>query len=134
MSDEEKFRRHLGGGTHIKLKLEDGTEDDFILKPLGIDDAPKLLAVYRKLQGAKEDNFFEKFDEETTKKIIELIVLTLRKSYPDISEELLKDFAVNNFFELMNTIFEINDLGGKKMAQDEKVLKRIEAMKQKQKE
>ena len=41
----EKFRRHMGAGRYIKIKNDDGGEDEFYFKPLGCKYLPDFLQI-----------------------------------------------------------------------------------------
>ena len=41
--DIEKFRKHMGLGKTMKIKNQDGTEDEFYFKPLGCQFLPDFM-------------------------------------------------------------------------------------------
>lgn len=54
--DIEKLERHLGKGEVLRLKNEDGTEDEFYFEPLGVEFLPKVA----KMANASQLNVAEK--------------------------------------------------------------------------
>ena len=103
---KDKFERHIGGGRTVKLG-----EDEFLLKPLGVGYMGKIFKLARKFAG-KEGDPLEKLDDEATETIKEIIMATLRESYPEMEEELLGKFAMKNLNTLLPIIIELNSFGG----------------------
>lgn len=126
----EKFERHLGKATEIKI----GT-DTFNLFPLDVEDLPDLLKILQKFTGIKEgeeEKWLERMDEETTQRLGRLIIKTLKISYPKMDENKLKRFASVNFIPMVVALFQINTMGAEKA--DAKVLERIKKMREERKE
>ncbi len=124
----EKFERHIGKGSSLELKIGDKT-DTFVLKPLPLSSLPDLFRVFKafaKLRPGSEEEFFDKLDEETSKKMTQLAMDTMKLSYPNMSEEKLELFVSTNFMPILTKVFEINDLGLKKIAP--RALARIKKM------
>lgn len=118
----EIMKRHLGKPRAMKLKNPDGTEDELEIKPLPMDAFPEFWTVLEKMSsidisGSKEDSrkLFKSMDKEGVQALSDLLVKMLENSYPmeegaDEKEykSIIKNFIVNNYFELMGVLFETN--------------------------
>lgn len=125
--DIEKFEKHLGKPTEIKIG-----EDTFNFLPLDTDDLPDLLKILKQFAGieqGEEEKWLERMDAETTKTLSSLIIKTLQISYPGMEENKLKRFASVNFIPMVVTLFQINTMGAEKA--DAKVLERIKKIREK---
>lgn len=64
----EKFRRHMGAGKTIKLKNEEGLEDEFYFKPLGCEFLPDFMSLALALDLNKSQKIILKEKESKVKK------------------------------------------------------------------
>jgi len=51
----EMFRKHIGKARELKLKNEQGGEDTFIFKPLGVEFLPDIMSLAASMQLNKEE-------------------------------------------------------------------------------
>jgi len=131
MNEEElnKFKKYLGSAIPIELEAPDGSKETFYLKPLRFEDIGDLILLGKAFASFKPDSdpeeFFQKIDEETVERLKNIVDKTLKISYPDLPDDIRKEFAARNFFALIGKIFEINSLGAPKT---ELVKRRIESI------
>ncbi len=120
ITDEEleKFDRHIA--KEAILELNDGDKvDKFVLKPLPLKELPSLFKIFRafsKIKPGNEAEFFDNLNEEVSNTMMKLALNTVKRSYPDMPDEKLESFVSNNFMPILTKIFEINDLGMRKIA------------------
>lgn len=128
----EKFKRYIGKPIEIELEAEDGTKEIFELKPLPLKMIPEMLLIGKSFakvpMDAPGEKFLECLDEDTTDRMRRLVEETLKRSYPELPQDLLDQFGAHNFMPLVSKIFEINNLGGKADLIQEK----LKQMRQKQ--
>ena len=124
-----KYTKHIDTG---ELYMIGGEE--FKLKGLGSEYAPhffKIMKLFSGLKpGDKEETVMEillnNIDDESSKKIAEVIDATLKKSYPDEPVDEMKQFGLKHMMELLPKIMEINSAHGK----DTEKLKKIQKIKE----
>lgn len=121
MNEEEikKWERHIAKPQEFEFEDDDGNKDKFTLKAISIEDIGNLLYVSSKMIEIQTGNY--EHSEDAFKKASDLIMKTLRISYPDIPEETLEGFAKKHFFKLLNAIFQINRFESKIAKVDEKI-------------
>ena len=113
MRAEELMKRHLGRPSKLELKNEDGTTDILEIKPLPWELFPEFWSVFGDLfevteAGAEMRNLSRLLDKGAIKTISFLLLETLKRSYPDVDEELLKKFITANYFDLTAKLMEVN--------------------------
>lgn len=110
----EKVERQLGTYKPLELTNEEGVTDSFNIKPLSMKDMVKLMQAVQKSgpiqnkEGLSEEELLEKFDPTMFEDFNDIIMITLKKSLPDVSEDRLELFASQHFMELMTKILDIN--------------------------
>ena len=94
MSD--RLDRHLGKG---KLLVIDG--DEFKIKPLGIKSLPQLFKVAKQLDGIdlKKENIMSRLKPETMEILVDLVMDTLHKSFPDKELNLLRNRILHHYHQ-----------------------------------
>ena len=82
------------------------------LRPLSGRFLPKLYSVLKSFgmggTAVKPEELFDSLDEITIKNIHELILETLKKSYPEQKEVILDEFVSQNLLKLINALVEVN--------------------------
>jgi len=116
--DEELFAKHINPIQKVEIN-----GDEFKLKPLQWKDMPKFWKFTNKITKAfnfgeikegeeltpeQQAHFSESLDEDTIDILLELELNTMKISYPETSEEVLKSFVKDNIFELMPHIILVN--------------------------
>lgn len=115
----DAMRRHLAKPGILKLKNEDGTEDEIEMKPLGTRYFPEFWGIFegfasidpKALSGENDMDFkkiFEALDKHRIKVVGELITKSMKSTYPDAKNEVVDAFISKNFFELMMLLIEVN--------------------------
>jgi len=122
----EKFEKHLGMAQETKIG-----EDTFYFLPLYAEDIPSLLRVIQqftaKVKPGQEEKWLEALDKETAEILVELNKKTVKISYPKLSDEKINRFVSANFISLTIALFNINDLGAKKIGKVKERLEKIRA-------
>lgn len=108
-----KYAKHIGLGEPLVL---DGEE--FILKPLNVDELPLFFKVMKCFSGASDKNakpedIFKNLTDEGSDAIRQIIEKTLAKSKPEDwakeeEKEELKVIGLTYMQDLLNKIMEIN--------------------------
>ena len=157
--DIEKFRKHMGLGKTMKIKNQDGTEDEFYFKPLGCKFLPdfmklatsmdysgsqkrelskmKQLVKEGKSQDKELNELYATYDGENSTKIFEgdnanLIIDLIEKMVILSYPELDKDVRevfVMNNFAKLQGVLMELNENLGKQEVDEKILKKIEQVK-----
>jgi len=134
MKGIEALKKHLGKPQKMILKNEDGTEDEIELDILPLDKYQDMMYLLGKLAVEGEEGIsMSKIDKEAGEVMTDLILSTLKQSYPTVDEKDLKRFASTHYFELMTKIFEVNTPSTTPVT-DTRVKKQIEDLKKKVKE
>lgn len=117
MVEENVFDKYIGKPGNLELVDENGTIDTFQLEQLGIEHLGDLMTVQEALAKFAKDpeNVSQYFTSEITSKMNSIVMVTLKTSFPDISEEKLEKFAKNNFVQILSAIFRINGYGFDRM-------------------
>ena len=122
----KKFEKHMGLAQEFKIG-----EDTFKFLPLRAEDIPELLKVIRvfttKVKPGEEENWLEAMDKETIEILVKLIKKMVKISYPKLSEEQIDNFVSANFIALSVALFQINDLGAKKVGAIKERLEKLRA-------
>jgi len=114
MGIEEVMKRHLGQGAKLRLKREDGTYDEIVIKPLTVEYLPEFwqliarLGQVSDLERVKPQEILQSFDKEAIELAVKLIKVSLRRSYGKLDEKLLNEFVASHFMELLIKLFEAN--------------------------
>ena len=116
MKGLEAMRRHLGRANVVKLENDDGTYNEIEIKPLPFECIPEFWSIFQSFAdaglGANEEMDLKTMMKALNKEVIEtinsLLLKSLKITYPDADENLLKEFIASNFMELMTAMFEVN--------------------------
>ena len=101
-----KLSKHLGKGIEIEIE-----GDKLELKPLTTEQLPLFFKVMKGMAGATKDkpeDAFKNMDEESMKALQQMIDITLKKSFPDETEEVRKEFGMKYWGQLFEKIIEMN--------------------------
>jgi len=102
-----KFSKHIGQGETVKI---DGEE--FVLQPLGIEYAGHFLMIGKGFSGSTGEGdiegMFKNYTDETFECIKEVVLATLKESYPDEPEEDTNVFAGKHLMQLLPIITKLN--------------------------
>ena len=106
-------------------------EDKFKLTPLTVSELPDFIYITSKLKDIDETSkmvdFFGKFNKEDIKIITDLILVSLKRSYPNEgTDEEWNEFIVSNFNILSGGLLSTNSLG---MERSHEMLKKLEHLK-----
>ena len=117
-----KFQAHINPTKTIELVRDNGEKDVFTIHPLPFKFLPKifeLLSVFQNLtpeDGSQDlESFFETFKPETVGLVQELVLESLKVSYPDANVTDLEGFAQSNLFALLPVVIEVNQFNMKDM-------------------
>ena len=123
-----KFSNHIGDGEKVLIDKE-----EFILKPLGVEYSGHFLKIGKGFSGAKEEGdtegMFKNFTDETMDCIKEVVVETLKVSYPGEPEDELKLFAGKYLMKLLPAIVKMNGSGSMDEGDTGRAKKKLEALK-----
>jgi len=105
MNALEKIRRHTGKPVKFSVKNDDGTEDEFELKPMSTELFTEFMIVSEKLDGLQK----QKLPQEDQQRIMitELFGIykkILIESYPGLTEEEATSFIITNFQVIAETL------------------------------
>lgn len=132
MIDVDKFRRHINKPFTFKIG-----EDDFQIKPLTVDSLPDLLVAYSIFDNLEKPEDLYTLDKYLSPEILlamrEIVVTSIRDSYPDLEEETLQAFAMKNFWDVLGAVFECNQFNQDKEKID-KIQKKLEQLREMQKD
>lgn len=106
--DFSKHRRYQT----IKLKDIEGKEEEFKFESIGAKYLPNLFTIMNRFKGIDEksdgDEVINKLDKETVDNIMEMIIETVKKSYPEASQDDAEQFASTHFIEMMPVVINLN--------------------------
>lgn len=96
----------------VELTTSKGTET-YQLRPLSGRFLPKLFSILQKFdlkvdQEIDAEELLKSFDEKTVTDLHELILETIKKSYPNEPQEGMDEFVTQNFLQLFPVIIEVN--------------------------
>ena len=93
----------------VVLKV-DGEEKTFKMNALSWDDFPKLMDLLSKLnvKGEKEEDILKSLDENNMTKLMDLEYKMFKKSYPEMTEQEVKDIILENVFVLLDPLVSVN--------------------------
>ena len=115
-----KFDKHLSKGKQISIKNANGEEDTFYLEALPFSKIGDLFAVMKSFSKVNFKEIEELPEEEKTKQLLEvldkptvtlmgeLVLETLKISYPNEDVKILEKFSSSHFMKLLPVILEIN--------------------------
>jgi len=106
--DEITLKKHLGIGEKFSLIANDGTETEFTFLPLTTEYIPDVYKYTISVVSGKP---------LTTEEIligVKLAEATVKISYPDWKDEIVKSFVANNFIAIIDVVRQLNQLGIKK--------------------
>ena len=108
MDDVEKIKRHLGRPVPIPLENQDGVKDVFYFKPLNVEQQAILVEINRSIKSngmiKVKGKEIPKVSKQNTTDIFDLIYDICKHSFPSLDEEMLNEFANNNFNQISNNL------------------------------
>jgi len=99
----EKFKRNMGMPKEYKIG-----EDMFTFQPLDCDLLPDFIEIQGIVASAKSDVAEVIMLPENFKKVIALTKKFVKKSYPELPDEVVGGFVSKNMVELFNILGDIN--------------------------
>jgi hypothetical protein len=107
-----RFSKHLGQVQDVTIEYADGTNEVLKLKPLGWEDVNDLILIGKDF-GESGSNVLEKMTNETIERMKNIVLKTMKISYPEDPEDELKEFCAKNFIQLIPIILDLNFNVGK---------------------
>ena len=96
----------------VRLDTTGGKDIEYVLKPVGGNIIDKVFSVMTKFSGVDEnisnDEFLKHLDADSIRVLRELVLETLKASYPDEDQKALEYFAQQNFFTFMTPCINVN--------------------------
>ena len=102
---------------HVVVDLADGTRQEMVLKPLPAKYLPKLFKLANELtiddkDLSDDDKNHRMLEVLSRQEVMDDLVLlcteTLKKSYPDLSDDAINEFVTINGFTFITKVFEVN--------------------------
>jgi hypothetical protein len=110
-----KFQAHINPTRTLELVRENGEKDVFTIHPLPFKFLPKIFELLEVFQNASKEqlqddveSFFKTFKPKTIELIQELVLESLKVSYPESSLNDLEGFARSNLFSILPVVIEVN--------------------------
>ena len=88
-----RFEKYLGQAEEVEIEYANGTKEILKLKPLLWEDIKDLMMVGKSI-GKNPDNPMEGLDEKTIELMKNLVLKSIKLSYPDEPEEEVKAFKI----------------------------------------
>jgi uncharacterized protein YcbK (DUF882 family) len=111
MDNLEKIKRHLGKDIPITLINSEGQEDEFLFKPLNIEQQVILMEISKRIDKRDKIKFEDKdivdVKQEDIKELTALIKDIVKTSMPGIDEETLDNFVMSNFDQLSEKMVDL---------------------------
>lgn len=90
-----------------------GKEETILLKPLPLSNIPNLFKIMNEIQKHTIDKQVDVLgvlssDKDTTLLIMDVIKATVKKSYPELEDNLVDEFVAVNMFQLLPLVIEVN--------------------------
>jgi hypothetical protein len=90
-----------------------GKEESILLKPLPVANIPELFKIVAEIQrfttaGTTDVLSVLSSDADTAKLIVNVVRASVKKSYPEMSDDVLDDFVSMNMFQLLPLVIEVN--------------------------
>ena len=124
--ETNRIDRHLGKAKAVTFKNEDGVEDVFEFKPLGAEYLADFLLLAKKMQKGG----MEGMDDDSAQRLKKLLIAMSKTSFPDVAEDKISVFVMQNFAKLTEILFEINDFGAGRDSELKKRIEQIRKLKQ----
>lgn len=102
-----RFNKYLGEAEEIEIEYKNGTKEILKLKPLEWTDIKNLLLIGKDF-GKNTENPLEGINEKTIDLMQDMVLKTMKLSYPEEPEDELKAFATKNFMILIPIIIDLN--------------------------
>lgn len=102
-----RFSKYLGESEEIEIEYKNGSKEVLKLKPLEWGDIKSLLLIGKDF-GKNQDNPLEGINEKTIDLMQDIVLKTMKLSYPEEPEDELKAFATKNFMILIPIIIDLN--------------------------
>ena len=103
-----KLEKYLNLGEKVMIG-----DEEFVLKNPGIKSLNLLAKIMKPFEGYTSDKeisvmeMLESFTDETAQAMNDLVVMTLKASYPDEAEEVHQQFAQDHFMALLPAVLNI---------------------------
>jgi hypothetical protein len=113
-----KFKKHIGRTVKFSLINEDGTEDEFEIKPMSVETFTEFMMISEKMDSLNKAEIPEK--EQQRLMVHELFGMykrVVRDSYPELDDQTAQDFVIQNFTVLIGFL---NDIMPIKMSAEDK--------------
>ena len=111
MNNLEKIKRQLSKPIPVKIVNSAGEEDEFMFKPLNIEQQAIMMEVGKRIQSRKmvdvEGTSVPDVSKEDMIDMGNLVEDIVRTSMPEIDEETIKDFTSTNFNQLSNVLIDL---------------------------
>jgi hypothetical protein len=104
-----RFEKYINNGVEVKIADKDGNMLPIIIKAPSIEFLPQYFTLAKAMNGVKpgdESTLIQKFDSSVISAIKELVMASLKVSFPDEPEIELEQFAMAHFMELMPAVME----------------------------
>ncbi len=135
MNNLEKVKRQLARPISIKITNESGEEDEFMFKPLNIEQQAIMMELGQKVQSRKlimvNGKEVPELSKEDVLEMESLVLNVVQTSIPELEEEVAKDFVSNNFSQLSNSL---EDLMPKEKGNLDLIKKKLEEARNEPKE
>lgn len=100
-----RFEKYMGEAVEVELEFASGAKEKLMMKPLPYSQVNKLLLISKDFTG--EDSL-SKLTDESVERIKDVVLETMKMSYPDEPIDELKGFVAKNFMVMMPFIMDIN--------------------------
>lgn len=111
MNNIEKVKRQLAKPITIKIKNEEGQEDEFLFKRLNIEQQAIMMELGKRIQSRELIKINGKEIPDLAKEDMiemgELIFDVVKNSMPELDEKIARDFASDNFEQLSNALIDL---------------------------
>lgn len=115
MNNIEKVKRQLAKPITIKIKNEDGQEDEFLFKRLNIEQQAIMMELSKRIQSREKVKVDGKEVPDLLKEDMiemgELILDVVKNSMPDLDENVAREFASDNFDQLSGALVDLMPKG-----------------------
>lgn len=117
MNNLEKVKRQLAKPISVKIKNEDGQEDEFFFKRLNIGQQAIMMELSKRLNSKDKIKMggeeVPDISKEDLMEMSDLILDIVKCSMPDLDEETLKQFVSDNFEQLSEVLGDLIPKGTK---------------------
>ncbi len=137
MNNIEKVKRQLAKPISIKIKNDEGQEDEFLFKRLNIEQQAIMMELSKKIQSRDivkiNGEEVPDLEKEDMIEMGNLVFDVVKNSMPDLEDETAKEFASDNFDTLSNALVDLMPKGSRDVDAIRKRREAIENAKSKEK-